>query len=120
MLFIKISFFIMYLEVFRLKRWLRICSLAGCIAVTVFYGSMEVVMLIATTPRRHESWLEAYLAPRHQIMLQINVPQSAAGAVFDVYILALPIIGVWNLQMPRKRKAGVILLFMTATLYIPI
>lgn len=116
MLLIKVTFFIMYLEIFRLKHWLKICSITGIVVVVAFYGSMTIITLVVTTPRRHESWLECDLAPRHQIALNISVPQSAFGLAFDLYILALPILGVWKLQMPKKRKAGIILVFFTASL----
>lgn len=107
----------MYLEIFRLRHWLKVCSILGIAVLIAFYGSMTIIAFVIATPRRHENWLECDLAPRHQIAVNTSVPQSAFGLVFDLYILALPILGVWRLQMPRKRKVGIILVFFTASLY---
>ena len=48
--------------------------------------------------------------------LALSVPQSIVGLVIDLAILILPIVAVTQLQLPRRRKIGVILIFMTGLL----
>lgn len=46
----------------------------------------------------------------------MNIPTSAFGVVIDLFILVLPIIAVLQLQLPTRRKIGVIVIFMTGLL----
>lgn len=43
MLFLKTSFFLMYLQVFGPLRWLRLCAYAGVTFTTLSYGVMTVL-----------------------------------------------------------------------------
>jgi hypothetical protein len=45
--------------------------------------------------------------------LALSVPQSVVGLAIDLYILILPIIALAQLQLPRRRKVGISLIFMT-------
>lgn len=42
------------------------------------------------------------------------------GVAIDIYILVLPIVAVNKLQMPTRRKVGIMLIFMTGLLYVDI
>jgi hypothetical protein len=42
-----------------------------------------------------------------------NIPAASIGLFLDLYILIVPIIGVWGLNMPLNRKIGVILTFLS-------
>lgn len=117
MLFTKTTFFIMYLDIFHLMRWLKISAYIGGVVTVLFYGSMTVCLFIFSTPRRHETWLEQLQSSGQHLALAFSVPQSCVGLVIDLCILVLPIVGVIRLQMPTRRKVGVILVFMSATMY---
>ena len=43
---------------------------------------------------------------------------SAVGFAIDLYILILPIGGLWGLRLTTGRKVRVILVFMTGALYV--
>ena len=47
-LFLKDTFFIMYLYIFKPLRWFRICAYTGAAFTTTFYISTAVAMLIIT------------------------------------------------------------------------
>ena len=112
MLFTKVSFFIMYLDVFHLMRWLKISAYIGGILTALFYGAMTVFsFMIAPAPYHKETAHDVALS------LDFTVPQSCVGLVIDLYILILPIMGVLRLQMSTRRKVGVILVFLSAIMY---
>ena len=112
-LFLKDSFFIMYLDIFKPLRWFRICAYMGAAITTTFYISMTVAMLIFGTPRRGETWAEHLLTKETVRSIHLPVPTSAFGVVIDLVILLLPMIAVMPLQLPTRRKIGVVCVFMT-------
>ena len=117
MLFTKATFFIMYLDIFHLMRWLKISAYIGGVFVILFYGSITVCLFISATPGRHETWTEQVQSPRQRLGLALGLAQACFGLVIDLYILVLPILGVTRLQMPTRRKVGIILIFMSAIMY---
>ena len=49
-------------------------------------------------------------------VLKMLVPLSAVGAAIDFYILLLPIVAVMRLQIARKRRIGLCLVFGTGSM----
>ena len=73
-------------------------------------------MFYFATPSRAETWLSHQTTTHERVTVRSSVPQSVIGLAIDIAILVLPIIAVMQLQLPTKRKIGVILLFMTGIL----
>ena len=48
--------------------------------------------------------------------LKLRAPISAVGVVIDLYILVVPIVAVLPLQMAKKRKIGLCLMFGTGSM----
>ena len=117
MLFTKVTFFIMYLDIFHPMRWLKISAYIGGVVTATFYGSMTVCLFIFATPGRYETWAEHQTTHLERLDLEFSIPQSAVGLVIDLYILVLVIFGVSRLKMPNRHKIGVMLVFMSATMY---
>ena len=74
---------------------------------------MTVCIFVLVTPRPGETILSHWVIEDQYQALSLGVPQSAVGLALDIYILALPILAVNKLQLPTRRKIGVIMLFMT-------
>ena len=112
--FIKLSLFLLYLQIFRPFLWLKICIIAGAVIVTGGYAAGVLGELIAQTPRPNQTWYQ-YFRPSHAIRGGVNVSWALAAwaLVSDVYLLVLPIAGVARLQASAKRKFVVIMAFMT-------
>lgn len=117
MLFIKVTFFLLYLQLFGPMRWLRICAYIGAVFTVIFYFGMAVTQLIFSTPRHGETLLSHQNTHNEYLAIAMSVPQSAVGLAIDLYILILPIIAVSQLQLPIRKKVGVMLIFMTGLLY---
>ena len=116
MLFTKITFFIMYLDIFGQWRWLKICAIVGGCLTAAFYAAMTACLFAFATPGRHETWASHQFSRGTHLDLAFAVPQSCVGLVVDLYILILPIIGVSKLQMATGRKIAVMVVFMSAIL----
>jgi len=113
LLFAKVTFFLMYLDVFKPMRWMRILSSVGAIITTGFYVGIIIFNLAVTTPGHGESWAE--VSTKHNSLV-LAVPQAAVGLVIDLYILFLPMIAISKLQLNPRRKLGVNLIFMSGAL----
>ena len=116
-LFLKDTFFIMYLYIFRPFRWLRICAYIGIAITTAFYVSVTVASFALVTPRHGETWSEHLFSDDFFKARNLPVPTSSFGVVIDLVILVLPIVAVMQLQLPSRRKIGLIIVFLTGLLY---
>ena len=113
MAFIKLTFYLMYLQIFRPLKWLRMCIYVGATVTTAFYLATEIYWLVAITPRKGQSFVSAAMSSAQLRSLVLSVPVSCVELATDLYLLVLPITAVLQLQLPTRRKVGVILIFLT-------
>lgn len=73
-----------------------------------------VSFFIIYMPRKGESLFTLLYKPRVRIAL--GIAQSAGNVASDLYILCLPIAGVWQLQAPLSKKIGISAIFLTGIL----
>lgn len=73
-------------------------------------------MFVFTTPAPGQSWLAVTLSARYARTIPLGVVAAWIDAFSDVYILVLPIVGVWSLHLPLRKKVGVLLIFMSGSL----
>ena len=116
LLFVKLTLFILYADMFQPMRWLRNWIWAGAIIMVLVYTGSSIAQLIFLTPKRNENWLEHYTGPAPYNAEVLSLPLSVFGAVIDLYIILLPSLGVSHLQLSFRRKIGVMLMFMTGIL----
>lgn len=113
-LFIKSSFFLLYLQLFSTIRWLKICSYIGLVVTNITYlTTMTVFIVIWGPPKGGESWFSWRSFPSTSELLRLSGSQASLGLIIDVYILAIPIIGVQKLRINRRKKIGIILTFLS-------
>lgn len=82
----------------------------------MFYASIIVATLAFTVPAPGESFVKQMQSPRQAKALTSTLPIASMSLVLDVYILALPIAAVNQLQLSTKRKQGVIAIFLTGVM----
>lgn len=116
--FAKITFFLMYYQIFRPKITLRYLIYIGGIATAIFYTGSTIAQFIFMTPRPGETFLTHFLSPFQLKINYFSVPHSAVGAGIDLYILVLPIVAVVQLQLATKQKIGIVIICMTGSLYV--
>lgn len=116
-MFTKLSLLLLYLRIFRPSRWIRVCFWIGTIFNIVLYLGSMIGYAAACVKRPNETWFEDQTSDR---CLRDTAPAGwvlgIAGLLSDIYLFVLPIPAVWQLQMPRKRKIAVTLLFAVALL----
>ena len=94
-------------------KWLRYCSYAGAIVNVLFYTSILVATFAYSLPAPGETMLEQSRSSRNLGSLRLTLPLGFMGLILDLYILVLPIAGVSKLQLPTRKKIGVIAVFLT-------
>jgi len=115
-LFLKNTFFILYLSLFKQLRWVRFCAWFGIIATTLIYTTLTICFFIWATPPKHVTWFAHQTSPGVKKAFQASTPYASIGLVIDLYILIIPIIGVSGLQLSPKRKLGVLLIFLSGAM----
>ena len=117
-MFAKLSFFILYFQLFRPLFWMRISVYTGSALLVTFYIGVIITQIVMTALEPGETWItHIFSANEHNDQYELSIPFASLGFVFDVVLLILPLGAVWNLQLPNRRKIGVTLIFMTGLLY---
>ncbi|KAL9060033.1 MAG: hypothetical protein Q9162_000883 [Coniocarpon cinnabarinum] len=113
LLFLKISVLLMYYQIFWPMRWLRIEVYLGGTIACIFYGTLTIYQLVVQTPRNGVTWPEWEFGPEQPKVQHVSLPTGVFGVIMDVFLLVLPIPAVLKLQMPTKKKVGVLCVFAT-------
>ena len=114
-IFVKLTFFILYWNIFNPFRWLKFGIIGGAGIVVSVYTAFMIACLVGSVPPPGRSWLEGPKTGSESIGERLTIPLAVVALVSDVYILILPISGVLRLQLSRKRKLGLSMLFMAGT-----
>ncbi|KAI4170114.1 MAG: hypothetical protein LQ348_007176 [Seirophora lacunosa] len=114
---VKLALFLLYLHLFGRLRWLRWLVWLGILVTGCFYVSGPIVVFTLCAPSRGDSWLGMSFKSKCRNGLQdYGVAQGTINLLSDFYLLVVPIPAVLALQLPKKKKIGVIAIFMTGFL----
>ena len=97
-------------------RWLRLLVYMGASIISLFYGATSIYLFIMGTPRPGISWSEWELGPSDGKVFHVTIAVGIFGLIADVFLLALPVPAVLKLQMPRRKKLGVLCVFATGVM----
>ncbi|KAI4286863.1 MAG: hypothetical protein L6R35_003883 [Caloplaca aegaea] len=111
--FIKLSVFLMYLQLFHPFPWARRMAWLGITVTGLFYFSVTVARIALCAPRGGDSYIEAFSTARCHSTKKVGIASGSFNVVSDIFLLALPVPCVWKLSLKRKQKMGVIAGFMT-------
>lgn len=112
LLFTKLTFFLLYFQVFRPLKWLRVSVYVGATLTCAFYGAASITQIVFSTPKPGQTWLEHDFSLQGTKANMLSVPLAAVGLGIDVALLVIPIIAVVGLHLPTKRKIGILFIFM--------
>lgn len=116
-MFIKTSLLIFYLHVFKPVTWARIAIWSGLIAVLIFYITCDAVLLGFCISRSGRTWMGLTITGS---CVEVEVKTALAagwfGTLIDFYVLAIPIRLISGLMLNKRRKIGVLAIFMTGLL----
>ncbi|KAI1815750.1 hypothetical protein GGS20DRAFT_311066 [Poronia punctata] len=113
--FVKLSVFVLYLRIFGVKRWMRIVSIAGIVAVAAFHLAMSIVFAVSCAPTTGSSQLDflaAFVSGACNRTRSVVVIQGVGAVFIDTFLLLFPLPAVWGLQMPVKRKLAISSMFL--------
>lgn len=91
----------------------------GGLITTVFYIATTVILFVLSTPGPGVTFaeqFESFIGRKTSPVLNTTFAVGYFNILSDLYLLILPISGVMGLNLKRKRKVGVILIFMTGLL----
>ncbi|KAL8712350.1 MAG: hypothetical protein Q9220_003501 [cf. Caloplaca sp. 1 TL-2023] len=110
---IKLSLFLLYLQIFNPLRYLRYLVWIGVTVTILFYLPASIAKVVLCAPRRNETYAQAYATARCGDSKTINVCIGVFNIISDLYLLVLPIPATLALQLPRRKRIGALVVFMT-------
>ena len=119
LLLIKLTIQLQFLEMFWPIKRLRMLNHIGVAVICTLYGAIAVALLVLNIPQAGQTCAQHILSSAaRQQQLNLTIPLGLSGVVTDVFLLLLPIKAVAKLNMPLRRKVGVLFIFMTGFLYV--
>ena len=115
---IKLSLFILILHIFSSLRWLRILVYVGVTLNMIFYFSGTIALVALGSPHNGQNYLGLDVAGERAVARSktIGVVQGVGNVVSDFYLLLVPLPVVWGLQLPLKKRVGILAIFGTGLL----
>lgn len=108
----KFSLFLLYLRLFSVNKKTRYLIYFGIVITGLFYLASMLVSIIVCSPWNGESRLVALGSTRCAQDKRLGYVMTVYNVCSDFYLLIVPIHIVSKLQMPTRKKIGVISLFM--------
>lgn len=119
-LFVKLTFYILFLRLFHPKTVLRWSIYFGIAVTTVFYAVATILVFIWTTPRSGTSFVANWVnftTKKKSPVFDMGFALGYFNIFSDIYILILPISVIAGLNLPTRQKFGLSLVFMVGILY---
>lgn len=104
------------MHLFRPLSGMRVAIWIGGSISALFYTVIVILTFIFVTPRSGETYITHLTTSLQHDESVMSVPFAAISMVIDLYILVLPIVGVWQLQLPTRQKFAVAVVFMTGAM----
>ena len=117
LLFTKLALLLLYYRLFAAHRWTRNATYLGMAAICSLYTASVVAHFFLCISRPGENWVSASYNSRCSGMEKTNIFVGGFNVLSDVYIFLLPLPVLWNLQMPYRRKIGILAIFCTGLMY---
>ncbi|KAL4935585.1 hypothetical protein BDV06DRAFT_234187 [Aspergillus oleicola] len=113
-MFTKISILVFYLRIFSISPRARAYIWSGIVVICIVYMALTICMLAWMVPHRGDGgWgSTANLRRMGNASRIIDFTQGVFSVVSDFYVLAIPTVIVYRLNMVTKRKLGVACIFL--------
>lgn len=113
---IKLSLFLLILELFGTLKWLRYLVYGGILVTGMVYFSIMIAIAAACSPRKGFSkgdYLVVIADPKCARNDFLNTWPGIFNILSDFYLLVIPLPAVWGLQLPTRKKIGISAMFLT-------
>jgi hypothetical protein len=118
MMLAKLTFFIFYIQIFRPRDRLVKWIWGGALITTGFYVATSICQFYYYVPGPGQTWISKIDLNPNSPLATIGIVSSCFGIVSDFYLFALAAVGIWQLQMPKEQRLGIIGIFSAGLLYI--
>ena len=112
----KLALLLLYLQVFRPNVKTRYCIYLTMGFLVLFYTATFIAYAVLSIPKPGQSQLESILSLDTAKDIPLGITQGAVNVATDFWIFCLPIPVLWSLQLPPRKKIGVMAIFMTGLL----
>ena len=112
----KVSLLLLYLKIFRPNVGLRYCIYVSLGFISLFYSGTFIAYAVLSIPKPGQSQLAAILSVDTAKDIPLGIMLGVVGATTDFFLFCLPIPVVWKLQLPLRKKIGVLAIFTTGLL----
>lgn len=122
---VKLSIFSLIYCAFRPLTYIRWLVYAGLVVTGLYTIAVSVANGVLCAPKggqNRDSWMAG--ASGHTCagtsgrMQQVNITTGAFNLLWDLYLFVLPLRPISQLNMPRGKKTGVFLIFLTGAAYV--
>lgn len=108
---IKVSILLFYLRIFKEKsfRYMVFITMALCFAYLIAFGGAA---MFQCTPIDGAwlAWDGTFVGHCNNLNLQ-GWTSAAVNIILDIMVIALPLPGLWKMNMSTQKKIGVVLMF---------
>lgn len=113
----KAAILTLFIRIFGTLEWLRLTCYGLLVFTFLFYGSIIAISAILCVPPPGSTWNAATLkkCEHDGPMLVVN---GVFGVVADLILFALPFPVIVRLNLGRKKKIGLIVVFSIGGLYV--
>lgn len=109
--FVKAAILLVYFQLFAINRRMRWIIYGSIIFAGAIYLPHPVVVAALFSPRAGESWGDIATSGRPQQMAFYGPFHGIGSIVLDVFILVVPFFILKNLQLPTKKRLGLMVVF---------
>ena len=115
---VKVSLFLLILEIFGPLKWLRIAVWLGLVTTGLFYYSYMIILLVVCAPKEMTqlAYLEILGTPQCLNNPRFILPVGIMNVFSDVYLMLIPLPAIWGLQIPLMKKIGISTIFLTGSM----
>ncbi|KAL8805010.1 MAG: hypothetical protein Q9182_002212 [Xanthomendoza sp. 2 TL-2023] len=114
----KTSILLLLYRLFAPDKRFRYFVYIGLLWATVIFCTSLVLALVFCVPRPGEAFSSPQVVHRAAHQDIWAVVQGTLNVLLDFYILYIPVPIIWKLKMGRKRRFGVIAIFMTGFVFV--
>ena len=113
--FIKLSLFVVIVEIFSRLRWLKNLAIGGAVFTGLFYFATMIATPVLCAPRNGTSKAD-YIGKlgdkQCKGSFKLGIIVQLVSVLSDLYLVLLPLPAVWNLHMPLRRKFAIAAMFL--------
>lgn len=111
----KMSILILYLRLFAVNKMFRYCTWSIMFLVTGYLSANLLTQIFGCSPRS-KYWVPE--TPGHCInYTKAGLAYGSFNIASDLLIFILPLPLVWRLELSRREKAGISVIFMSGAMY---